>query len=221
VFNPAVVIPCVDHAWSLTDAVTIHAARERAGRGQLARVLGKGPDGAGRARVLLLRAIGDLRPEGRPLYAGARSYPMPDDDLGAIFYCGDLLREYRGDSHTAAWVSAGFDATEIGLLTELYLRIPLRSYIRSRAWTDADMDAATARLEARGCMADDAFTDAGRAAREAVERATDAQMRPAIEALGDDLDELADTLEPWGAAIRAAGGYLGSPADLAPTRTNR
>jgi hypothetical protein len=35
-------------------------------------------------------------------------------------------------------------------------------------------------------------------------------------ALGDDLDELCRILEPWGAAIREAGGYLGAgPHDLA------
>ena len=216
VFNPAIVVPCVDMAWGLTDAATIHAARERGARGQLARILGEAPEGADRALDLLARATAELRPEGRPLYAGASSYDQPEDTLTAIFFHGDLLREYRGDSHTAAWISAGFDATEIGLLTELYLGIALRSYVRSRVWSDEDLDAAVERLEARGLMADDAFTDAGRAAREAVEVATDQQMRPAIEALGDDLDELVGILEPWGQAIREAGGYLASPADLAP-----
>jgi hypothetical protein len=46
--------------------------------------------------------------------------------------------------------SAGFDATEIGLLTELYWGLPLRTYIRTRAWSDEDLDAAEARLVARG-----------------------------------------------------------------------
>ena len=63
-------------------------------------------------------------------------------------------------------------------------------------------------------MIDGAFTDAGRAARERVEKATDAQMRPAIEALGDDFDELIAILGPWGDAIRASGGYLTSVAQL-------
>lgn len=216
VFNPAIVVPCVDMAWGLTDATTIHAARERAGRAQLARILGDPPDGVDRVAELLARATAGLRPEGRPLYAGASSYPVPDDALTAMFFHGDLLREYRGDSHTAAWISAGFDSTEIGLITELYLGIGLRTYVRSRVWSDEDLDAAVDRLTQRGLVEGEAFTDAGRAAREAVEAATDAQMRPAIEAIGDDLDELVSILEPWGEAIRAAGGYLGSPADLAP-----
>lgn len=216
VFNPAVVVPCVDMAWGLTDAPTMHAARQRGACGQLSRILGSAPDGAMRAAALLRQATAALRPEGRPLYAGASSYDPPEDTLGAIFYHGDLLREFRGDSHTASWISAGFDAVEIGLMTELFLGIELRTYVRSRVWSDEDLDAAVARLTSRGLLADEAFTDAGRTSREAVETATDAQMRPAVEALGDDLDELVAILAPWGEAIKAAGGYLASPADLAP-----
>ena len=56
----------------------------------------------------------------------------------------------------------------------------------------------------------------GRAQRESVEVATDDQCRPIIDALGDDLDELVTIMEPWGAAIRAAGGYLpGGPHTMA------
>ncbi len=139
---------------------------------------------------------------------------MPGDPLGDLFRRGDQLREYRGDSHTAAWTSAGFDATEIGLLTELFWGMPMRSYIRTRAWSDEELDAAEARLVGRGFIADQAFTDAGHQAREAVERDTDRQMRPAIEGLGPDLDELIGLLQEWGSAIRAAGGYLSSPSQL-------
>ena len=126
------------------------------------------------------------------------------------------LREYRGDSHVAAWVGAGLDATEIGLLTELYWRLPLRTYARTRAWTDEQFDAATERLEQRGLVADGGFTPAGREAREQIERDTDAQTAPVLAALGDDLEELVQLLLPWGRAIREAKGYPASgPHDLA------
>ena len=101
---------------------------------------------------------------------------------------GDQLREYRGDSHTMAWIAAGFDATEIGLLTELYWGLPMRSYSRTRAWTDAEFDAATDRLRARGLIDDDGFTAAGRDAARRSRSTTDDQMRPALDALGDDVD---------------------------------
>jgi hypothetical protein len=216
VFNPEVVVPCVQFGWQRTDAATICAARDHGAITQLERILGTEPDGIHRANELLARSVAPLRPEGRPLYAGLRSLALPPTPLGQLFRRGDLLREFRGDSHTAAWISAGVDATEIGLLSELYWGLPMRSYSRTRGWTDAQFDAAHARLQARGWLDETGFTDAGRAAREAIEVATDVQMRPALEALGDDAEELFELLAPWGAAVRDGKGYLSSgPHDLA------
>ena len=208
VFNPDVVVPSVQHGWTLTDAPTICEARTRGAVAQLVRILGEKPDGIDRASELLAKAVEPLRPEGRPLYSGVLAQGLPGDPIGDFWRRGDQLREFRGDAHTAAWTSAGFDATEIGLLTELFIGIPPRTYIRSRAWSDAQLDAAEARLEERGLLKDSQFTDDGRAAREDVERATDRQMRPAIEAVGDDFDELVGIIEPWSASVREAGGYI-------------
>ncbi len=216
VFNPAAVIPSVTHGWTLTDARTICAARDAGAIGQLVRILGEAPEGVDRAHELLSRAVAPLRPEGRPLYAGLRSLGLPGSPLGDVWRMGDMLREYRGDSHTAAWISAGCDATEIGLLSELYWGLPMRSYSRTRAWSTEDFDGAHDRLRSRGWVDETALTDAGRAAREGIEDATDAQMAPVEAALGDDLDELVQILLPWGAAIRDAKGYPASgPHDLA------
>jgi hypothetical protein len=216
VFNPAVVVPGVALGWERTDAGTIADARTQGAVAQLERVLGPAPAGLDRANQLLARAVEPLRPEGRPLYAGVLSLGLPGDGLGDAWRRGDLLREYRGDAHTAAWTSAGFDATEIGLLTELYWGLPMRTYIQSRAWSSDDLDAAEQRLRDRGLLEGDGLSDRGRKEREAVERDTDRQCRPAIEALGDDLDELLWIVEPWSAALREAGGYLpGGPHELA------
>ncbi len=216
VFNPEVVVPSVAHGWSLTDAATINQARTDGAVAQLRRVLGDEPDGLERVNELLARAVEPLRPEGRALFAGLRALGIPDDPLAAMWRRGDLLREYRGDSHIASWVSAGLDATEIGLLTELYWGLPLRTYARTRAWTDEQFDAATERLEQRGLVQDGQFTPAGRELRESIEVRTDEQMAPALGALGDDVEELIDRLLPWGFAIREAKGYPASgPHDLA------
>lgn len=222
VFNPAVVIPAVAHGWSLTDAATICAARDHGAVAQLRRVLGDSPDGIATARELMDRAVTALRPEGRPLFAGVRSLVMPTDPLGAVWRLGDMLREFRGDSHTAAWISAGLDATEIGLMSELYWGLPMRSYSRTRAWSTADFDAAHDRLRSRGLVDDTSLTAAGRDLRERIEDQTDAQMAPCLAALGDDVSTLVDTLLPWGAAIRAAKGYPASgPHDLANATARR
>jgi len=217
VFNPAVVVPLVAHGWGLTDAATICAERTAGAVAQLTRVLGPAPEGLGRAVALLARAVEPLRPEGRPLYSGLLALGLPGDrPLADAWRLADMLREFRGDAHTAAWTTAGFDATEIGLLTELYWGLPLRTYIRTRAWSDEQLDAAEARLVARGLVADGQLTPDGRVTREAVEQATDGPCRPIVEALGDDFPELLQILLPWGHSLRAAGAYPASgPHDLA------
>ena len=216
VFNPAAVIPSVRHGWSLTDAAIICHARDEGAIAQLERLLGASPAGIERAREVLTRAVEPLRPEGRPLYAGVRSQPMPDTDLGVVWRLGDQLREYRGDSHTAAWVSAGLDATEIGLLSELYWGLPMRSYSRTRAWSDEQFEAAHQRLRSRSLVDDVGFTSAGRQLREDIEANTDRQMVGIARTMGSDLQELVEILLPWGEAIRAGHGYPPSgPHDLA------
>jgi hypothetical protein len=218
VFSPAAVVPAVAHGWSLTDAATICAARHDGAVAQLDRILGGPPEGIDRAVGLLRRACEPLEPAARPLFAGVLSQPWPGDPLGDLFHAGDLLREFRGDAHNSAWTTAGLSAVEIGLLTERYLGLPVRSYIRTRAWTDAQLDAAEDALRARGWVDDTSLTDEGRAAREAIEVDTDVQMRPATDALGDDAEELFGLLQPWGRAVVEAGGYLGGAGDLAGGR---
>jgi hypothetical protein len=216
VFNPAVVVPLVAQGWDRTDAPTICAARDRGAVGQLTRILGPDPGGLDRAWELLGRAVAGLRPEGKPLYSGLRAVGLPGDPVGDMWRMADMLREFRGDAHTAAWTSRGLDATEIGLLTEPYWGLPLRTYVRSRSWSEPDLDAAEERLVERGWLAGGTLTEAGRAEREEIEAATDRQCRQIIDALGEDLDDLLGILRPWGAAIRDARGYpAAGPHDIA------
>ena len=217
VFNPAVVIPSVHHGWSLTNAATICAARDNGAIAQLVRTIGEQPDGVQRAHDLLLQATDVLRPEGRALYAGLRSLKAPDTLLGKVWRLGDMLREYRGDSHTAAWISAGFDACQIGVLSELYWGLPIKSYSRTRGWQDADYDTAIETLSRNGLISKDGtLTSEGRSQREKVETLTDLQIEPVLRQLANDTAELIAILKPWGATIRAAKGYpAAGPHDLA------
>jgi hypothetical protein len=222
VFKPAVVVDGVRRGWNITDASTIFDARRIGAVAQLQRVLGPADAGVTRAVALLELAVEPLEPPGRPLFAGARSrWDDPGDQWTRLFHLGDMLREFRGDAHVAAWSSAGVDAVEIGLMTEAYMGLPLRTYIRTRAWSDDELDAAAQRLTERGWLDGDAMTGAGREAREDIERATDSAMRPALRSLDECVDELCALLAPWGDAMRAAGGYVGGPVDLWPARDGR
>jgi hypothetical protein len=218
VFNPAVVIPAVEQGWSLTDAATICHARDRGAIAQLERILGTTPKGIDRVNEILLRAYSPLRVEGRALFAGLKGLQMPTTPIGKLWRLADALREYRGDSHIAAWVSQGLDAVELCLLTDSFSGLPLRTYSATRGWRDTDFDAATERLLAKGLLdaKSGTYTEKGRELRELIEVKTDEQMRQAIEAIDNDFDELSGLLTPWGAAIKSAGGYpkLG-PHDMA------
>ena len=86
--------------------------------------------------------------------------------------------------------------------------------MRTRAWGAGRLDAAEARLAELGWLEGDGLSATGRAEREAIEVATDQQMAPAIDALGDDIDELLSIITPWGRTVVAAHGYLGGVGDL-------
>jgi hypothetical protein len=219
VFNPAAVIPSVAFGWSVTDGATICRARTEGATAQLVRILGERPDRVADATAILRRLCETLTPEGRPLYAGVASQGEPGTPLGDLWWYGDQLREFRGDSHTIAWVSEGFDAIEIGLLSELAWGLPHKSYVRSRAWSNEQLDDAAERLRSRGLLDGEQMSDAGRAAREAVEERTDAQMARVVDALGDDADTLFELLEPWARAVVDGHGYLRGPTDLARPRS--
>jgi hypothetical protein len=125
-----------------------------------------------------------------------------------MWRAADLVREHRGDSHVISWAVGGADAVEVLLLTEDYWGVPARAYTPSRGWADADMDAAFQRLKRRGlATSDEQITEAGRAFREEIEVRTDELERPVLDALGDDLDELLEHLDPWSEAIIDAGSY--------------
>jgi hypothetical protein len=216
VFSPSVVVPAVTFGWSVTDAATIERARTEGAIAQLTRILGPEPAGIKRVRDVLDRASRSPRVAGKPLYAGVLAREAPGSAMGAAWRFADRLREYRGDAHTAAWTTAGFDAVEIGLLTELFWGLPMKTYIRSRGWTGAELADGVNRLEERGLVRDGSFTELGRREREAVELSTDRQCRPVIESLGDDFDDVMSLLAPMSTAIRAKQGYPASgPHDLA------
>ncbi|MCB0968368.1 MAG: hypothetical protein KDB37_16165, partial [Ilumatobacter sp.] len=180
VFRTDVVVPAVAHGWTLTDADTIRDARDEGALAHLEQLLGPDPDGLDRVGDALGRAAGAVRTEGRALTAGLTALDVPDHPWGRVFRFGDTLREFRGDSHIAAWVTADLDAIEIGLLTELYWGLPLRSYARTRGWTPEQFDDGEASLVSKGLIAEGAFTPAGRELRERIEVETDRQMAPVL-----------------------------------------
>jgi hypothetical protein len=221
VFSPAAVVPSVAYGWTVTDANTICQARDDGAIAQLVRILTDSPAQVNRVRDGLRRAVDACTPGGRPLFSGLMDQAEPDSSVGQAWRAGDRLREFRGDAHNAAWTSAGINAVEIGLLTEGFLGLPFASYLRTRAWSQEEIDAALEHLRSLGYIDDTKLTATGHTFREGIERATDCQLDPALQALGDDADEICDVLAQWSTAVRAEHGYLAAgPWDLAKRADN-
>ncbi|MEZ5248192.1 MAG: hypothetical protein R2713_02950 [Ilumatobacteraceae bacterium] len=149
VFKRPMVVEAVAEGWRRADQATVLAARERGGVASLRRLLGDEPEGLAWATEVLQRMVDAAPGEGRALFSGLLSLGYPDDPMGAFWRAADLVREHRGDSHIAAWVGAELDACEIGVLTDPWRRQPLKSWVRSRGWTDDELDAACDRLRSR------------------------------------------------------------------------
>ena len=209
VFNPDIVLPAVEAGWSKTDPATLLAARYKGATAALKRILGEAD---------VLPAVEILRPvmesvnyTGRTLFAGLRSQPFPDDPVGALWRVCDYVRERRGDGHIAAWISAGCDAVEISLLTELFWGLQLGTYVFTRGWPSDQIEAGVERLTEKGYLKDREFTEAGREYRRDIEAATDAMEADVIAGIGDRAEELFGVLAPLQKAVLEAKGYPVDP----------
>jgi hypothetical protein len=208
VFNPAVIVPTVRRGQALADAATMWAARLDGAAAQLRRILGPAPDRIEWVTARLLAAADDLPLAGRAFFAAQRAAAIPDDPIARLWRSADRLREFRGDSHIQIWSAAGFDALEIGLLSDLFWGVSSHAHTAGRGWSDEQLAAGEEGLRARGLIDADGLTEHGRDVRGEIEDRTDAAVAPALAVLGDDVEDVLAAVEPWGAAIRDAGGYL-------------
>lgn len=199
----------ITQGWALTDPASILAAREHGAVTALGRLLGGIPDGVDRAVTLLQRGLDAAHSAAKPVFAGLHSLGWPGTPLGDLWRSCDLYREHRGDSHVVAWASVGLNGCEACILNDLRQGLDLGSYVRTRGWTRAQVDAAIAALRERDWIEGDTLSAAGREAREAIEAATDAQQLSIIQAIGEDFDELIALLTPWRNAIVVGRGYPG------------
>ncbi len=208
VFNPDEIVPVVRRGQALANAAKVWAARLDGAAAQLRRILRPAPARIEWVTERLLAAADDLPLAGRAFFAAQRGAAIPDDPFGRLWRSADRLREFRGDSHIQIWSAAGFDPLEIGLLSDLFWGLAPRAHTAGRGWSDDQLASGEERLRARGLLDAAGLTAHGRAVRGEIEDRTDAAVAPALAVLGDDVDELLATIEPWGAAIRDAGGYL-------------
>src|SRR6202042_2634790 len=120
------------------------------------------PAGGRAAADGLMAAATGLEQSGRPLAAANIALPIPEEPLARLWHAATLLREHRGDGHVAALVAADLDGAEALLLRIGTEQAGDASHVAAswgrdqmqpvRGWTDAQWDAAAARLAARGLL---------------------------------------------------------------------
>ncbi len=197
--EPSGVARAVDDGFAGSTPEALLAARRRGAVAYLEGVIGCEPDGLARAVELLRPAATAGTTAGHPVYAGLLGLGWTGSLLGDLWRASDLVRERRGDSHRNAWVATGIDAVELCVLTDLWRPRAIGS--GTSTWPDDAVAAAKQRLVDRGLVVNDELTDTGRALRDDIELATDRQERAAVEALGDDVDELFALMAPWATAM--------------------
>jgi hypothetical protein len=193
--------------WGKTTPEEAIAVRERGSATALRQTIGELADSAGLVRVadLATRAAVSAPTEGRALYAGLRALAVPAEPVARLWHAATLLREHRGDGHTAALLAHGIGGTEAHVLLALSLGMKAQEFGRIHHLPQAQLTAVIDGLRGRGLVdAAGGFTDAGRKTSERIEALTDELAAPAYDVLSaDELDELIAGLEPIAAAAQA------------------
>lgn len=208
-FEPGLIANLYDEGRRAVDRATLLRVQEEATIAGLHAILGDAD--VAPLVAALQRGVAAADGTGRPLFSGVRSLPWPDAPLAQLWRACHALREHRGDSHIIAYVAAGFSPVEMNILTELWVGWPLGAFSGTRAWGEAATNRALARLRADGLLIGDALSDAGHAARRAIEDRTDALEQPIIAAIGADLPNVLAKLIALGEQVTAAGDF---PPDL-------
>ncbi|MEM9463913.1 MAG: hypothetical protein AAGA90_00990 [Actinomycetota bacterium] len=209
-FNPELVHPAIPAAWAIADPATIQAARMRAAGRVLHRVepevTDTDIDEATEIAGAMLAGVGDA---GRPLAAGNRATPEADDPWERLWQRITILREWRGDAHVAALVSAPADPIEALALHAATGKVPRAALVTTRAWSEDEWAAGVQRLVGRGLLNDDeSFTEMGEAFRAEIERRTDVASLPLVDAVGPDRTQrFIELLKPVRRALLDGGAF--------------
>ncbi|BCY12595.1 hypothetical protein [Actinoplanes sp. L3-i22] len=225
-FNPAMVADALPAAWGTVTPEQMIAARLEIADAALSRALG--------AEVLACKEVAEAAelahaaaldaatmPHGRPLFAAHTTLPWPEAPHLRLFHAQTLLREFRGDGHIAALVTAGISGLEAIVLHVATGAIDGRFLQVTRGWSRAQWAAATAGLRERGLMTPgDELSEEGRRVREDLEATTDRLAEPAYRVLGEaGCLRLAALTRPLSRTVVKAG--MLNPAGLTDAASER
>lgn len=150
--------------------------------------------------------------EGRPLFAAHAALPWPTGPHLELWHALTLLREFRGDAHIAALLTAGLDGVDAVVLHAASRKVPAAFLRSTRGWTDSEWSDAVALHRSTGWLAEadgpdgePVLSEDGTEMREQIEIATDrASALPWVAASDVDLEELRSLVRPWARVLSDA-----------------
>lgn len=205
---PRVIAAAIERVHDVGSAANVVEARWSGAVASLQRILGPEPPGIETLAVIVRRACDAFEVGGRPFAAGLFAHGWTGDALADAWHGAEVLREVRGDAHNATWLGRGITAPQIHILTEHWYGLSGCGFRRVWGWTNAELEQADRALVESGLTDLDGLTERGRTLREEIEDATDAHMLRVMEAIADDLDDLARIAEPISRAVVAGKGTL-------------
>jgi hypothetical protein len=208
-FAPGEAARHIPRVWDLITPDAALAARQHGCVVALRRILGDLAEATGLARTADLLTKAAISPPmvGRPLYAGLRALPLPEEPIARLWHAANLLREHRGDGHVIALVSNGIGGTEAHILLALSEGLPAEKFGHVSHLPQAQLAAVIDGMRARSLIGADGWLTAdGRATKQRIEALTDDLAAPPYDALEPgELDQLITGLEPLAAALVTVG----------------
>src|SRR3954447_10281965 len=174
-FAPRMVERAIPDAWDMADREEVLATRRRIAGEALREILDGTVDAAELEAAVDVtgRMVAAAPRSVRALFAATAALPRPTDPIDALWHDVTALREFRGDGHVAALVTAGLTGCPANRLMFALGLVPANQRER-RGWTEQEWERALAELLERGWVHPDGSpTREGRAAREEIEVHTD------------------------------------------------
>jgi hypothetical protein len=216
-FAPALVLDAMDGVWETTTPADLVATRLTVVDRTLVQLLG--PDTLASPEMARAAALARIPAEeacahlsGRPLFAAHASIEWPERPHLVLWHAVTRLREFRGDAHIAALLTAGLDGLDAIVIHAASRGVPAAFLRLTRGWSDEDWQAAVALHRETGWLAEEdgddgepVLSDEGRQLREEIEVATDrGSLLPWATIGAEGCNELRNLVRPWSRTLADA-----------------
>lgn len=211
-FNPDLVMSSLEGVWEQATPAQLLEARLSAVDTALRRLLGdevtsstEMARAAELARVAAEESVYHLA--GRPLFAAHAALDWPEAPHLVLWHSVTLLREFRGDAHVAALLTAGLDGLDSLVIHAASGSLPVAFLKATRGWSDEAWDETVELHRETGWLTDEGveLSEAGTLMREEIEVATDRGAALPWLTIGEaGCTELRDLVRPWSRALSDA-----------------